>query len=69
MKAGYYWITFPDNDTITIGYYDNSELIGEYGEEQYKDGSGQKGRCYPWTIVGSDEIFQNDEIKIIREVK
>ena len=72
MKHGYYWIKFKDEKEETIGYYggDNIDsIIGEYNKERYKDGSGDDGEVFTWRLVGSDEIFKNSEIEVIREAK
>lgn len=65
LKKGYYWIRFKGEKEEMIGYYNRDNSKGGYGEEEYSDGSKSS---YNWEIIGSDEIYKNDKIEIIREV-
>jgi hypothetical protein len=63
MEKGYYWIKFrPDKRwpkeilKPTVGYYEG---------EIHDDGSPN---TMPWQVVGSDEIFRNDQIDVIRRI-
>lgn len=54
MKIGFYWVRFKDSKDRkwTIGYYE-----GEF----YNDGSPMN---YPWQVVGSDEIYTQNEVEV-----
>ena len=69
MKHGYYWIRFKGEKEVIVGLYGGNDIVGEYNKERYKDGSGDDGEVFTWQLVGSDEIFKNNEIEIIREAK
>ena len=49
MEPGYYFVFFPNEGIWTIGYYRGST---------FDDGSPNK---IPWEVIGSDEIFRDDD--------
>lgn len=61
---------FESNEKINIGYYwiiiNGQKTIGYYEGEYHNDGSIN---TLPWQCVGSDEIFNNKQVKVIRPVQ
>ena len=58
LEKGYYWIKIGDEKTI--GYYDGSI------DKMY---NGSLISAMPWQIIGSDELYRNNELEVIKEVK
>ena len=61
MKNGYYWLKPKTSKTWTIE--DNAERIIGY-LENYEDSSG-----HSWSIIGSDEIFYDEDFIIGEKIK
>ena len=55
-KGSFYFVNIEEQDFLLVGEFNNILTIGQYMGDNTK---------YPWQLIGTDELYEKNEVKII----